>query len=149
DRSAAAWPMTMGWIDCLSSGASMGRGIMMAGRWATKGEGEPHPPAECGKRELPFQLPNWALNAFTAKAFNAAFYWKHVRKEWRGVSSPEPFFYPLDAILHWNRAYGSRGFTQYQCVIPRRAGPEGVRSFMRQVVRLGCATPLCVIKDCG
>ena len=63
--------------------------------------------------------------------------------------SPEPFFYPLDAIGDWNRAYGSRGFTQYQCVLPRAAGPAAVRAFMVLLTQLGGASPLCVIKDCG
>jgi hypothetical protein len=40
-KSAPAWPMTMGWIDCLNRGRSMGRGIMMAGRWATAAEAPP------------------------------------------------------------------------------------------------------------
>jgi len=63
--------------------------------------------------------------------------------------APEGFFYPLDAVLHWNRAYGSRGFTQYQCVLPRAAGAPAVREFMVLLTRLGGASPLCVIKDCG
>jgi decaprenylphospho-beta-D-ribofuranose 2-oxidase len=62
---------------------------------------------------------------------------------------PEPFFYPLDAVLEWNRVYGPRGFTQYQCVIPRAAGQPAVREFMELLTRLGGASPLCVIKDCG
>ena len=149
ERGASEWPMTMGWIDCLSRGKSMGRGILMAGRWATK--------EEAGDRELPaikeitmpLSLPNWALNPLTAKAFNTAYYWKHLRQHAEGIVAPEPFFYPLDAILEWNRAYGSRGFTQYQCVLPRAAGADAVRAFMTLLTKLGGASPLCVIKDCG
>ena len=55
----------------------------------------------------------------------------------------------LDAILEWNRVYGPRGFTQYQCVIPRQAGAPAVREFMVLLTKLGGASPLCVIKDCG
>ena len=71
-------------------------------------------------------MQSWALNPLTAKIFNTLYYWKHIQKSVKTVTAPEPFFYPLDAILHWNRAYGSRGFTQYQCVIPRAAGAPAV-----------------------
>jgi FAD/FMN-containing dehydrogenase len=141
--------MTMGWIDCLNRGRTMGRGILMAGRWATPSEAPSRPPPEKKPITFPFMLPNWAFNPLTAKAFNALYYARHFRKSWSGVMAPDPFFYPLDAILHWNRAYGSRGFTQYQCVLPRAAGPEAVREFMELLTKLGGASPLCVIKDCG
>jgi FAD/FMN-containing dehydrogenase len=148
-RAAPAFPMTMGWIDCLNRGRSMGRGILMAGRWAT--------PDEVGARVLraakpitfPMDLPNFAINDLTVKAFNALYYWKHLARRATKVVAPDPFFYPLDAILQWNRVYGPRGFTQYQCVLPRKAGPEAVRAFMDLLTKLGGASPLCVIKDCG
>jgi decaprenylphospho-beta-D-ribofuranose 2-oxidase len=148
-RAAHAFPMTMGWIDCLSRGRSMGRGIMMAGRWAAPAEAPATPPSDPKKLTFPLELPNWALNPLTAGLFNTAYYWKHVRQKAAGIVAPDPFFYPLDAILHWNKAYGSRGFTQYQCVIPRAAGAPAVREFMQLLTKLGGASPLCVIKDCG
>ncbi len=149
DRSAATSPMTMGWIDCLSRGRSTGRGLMMIGDWAQPDEAHPGVPKVPSARSLPVVLPNWALNPWSARAFNALYYRKQLHTKITRVVSPEPFFYPLDAILHWNRAYGSRGMTQYQCVIPRAAGAPAVREFMKQLAALGCASPLCVIKDCG
>lgn len=148
-HAAEAWPMSMGWIDCLLRGKAMGRGIMMAGRWAEAGECPATPPRRRPQVAMPVELPDWALNPVTGGLFNRVYYWSHWQKMRRGVVSPEPFFYPLDAILHWNRAYGPRGFTQYQCVVPRAAGAEGVREFMKLLTRLGGASPLCVIKDCG
>lgn len=148
-RAAPQWPMTMGWIDCLHRGRSMGRGILMAGRWAEPHEAFDAPPKLTTEWKVPIEFPNWALNAVTAKIFNSAYYWRHLRLRDKGIVSPEPFFYPLDAILHWNRVYGPRGFTQYQCVLPRAAGPEAVREFMERLTKLGGASPLCVIKDCG
>lgn len=148
-RAAHSFPMSMGWIDCLSQGRGMGRGIMMAGRWASAGEAPAEPPSQPNKRTFPFELPNWALNPLTASLFNTAYFWKHVRRKAAGIVAPDPFFYPLDAVLHWNKAYGSRGFTQYQCVIPRAAGAPAVREFMQRLTALGGASPLCVIKDCG
>ena len=72
-----------------------------------------------------------------------------MRRRATTLVAPDPFFYPLDAILQWNRVYGPRGFTQYQCVIPRQAGAPAVREFMDLLTKLGGASPLCVIKDCG
>jgi FAD/FMN-containing dehydrogenase len=149
ERCATRWPMTMGWIDCLSGGRSMGRGILMAGRWAGVDEAPAEPPRDPPSVRFPVDLPNWACNALTARAFNTAYYWRHLRRHVNAVISPAPFFYPLDAILEWNRGYGSRGFTQYQCVLPRAAGAAAVREFMVLLTRLGGASPLCVIKDCG
>ena len=148
-KAAPAFPMTMGWIDCLSRGRALGRGILMAGRWAEPGEANAEPPGERPKLSMPVDLPNWAINPVTVKIFNFGYYWQHLRREARGLVSPDSFFYPLDAVLQWNRVYGSRGFTQYQCVLPRRAGEQAVREFMELLTRLGGASPLCVIKDCG
>jgi decaprenylphospho-beta-D-ribofuranose 2-oxidase len=149
-KAAPAYPMTMGWIDCVGRGSTMGRGILMAGRWAKQGEAKAHAPTEGPKITLPLELPNWVLNPLTARLFNMAYYWKQVPKQQTNkIVSPEPFFYPLDAILEWNKGYGSRGFTQYQCVIPRKAGAPAVRAFMELLTKLGGASPLCVIKDCG
>jgi FAD/FMN-containing dehydrogenase len=149
--SAAApkWPMTFGWIDCLSRGRSLGRGQLLAGRWAEPNEGRAYPPREPRPITFPVVLPNWVLNPLSTKIANTAIYWRQVRRRVTGLMAPDPFFYPLDMILHWNRLYGSRGFTQYQCVLPRAAGAPAVRAFMELLTKLGGASPLCVIKDCG
>jgi FAD/FMN-containing dehydrogenase len=149
NASAPKWPMTFGWIDCLNRGKTLGRGILLAGRWAEPDEGRPTPPKDPRPLTFPVVLPNWVLNPLTAKVFNVGYYWAHYQRERKGVMAPDPFFYPLDAILHWNRVYGARGFTQYQCVLPRAAGPVAVRQFMELLTKLGGASPLCVIKDCG
>jgi decaprenylphospho-beta-D-ribofuranose 2-oxidase len=148
-RFAPQYPMTMGWIDCLSEGSSLGRGIMMAGRWATPEEAHGLVLPEVHTKKFPLELPNWALNPLTAKLFNIAYYWKEFEERSTKLVTPETFFYPLDAILEWNKAYGARGFSQYQCVIPRKAGAAAVRAFMELLTKLGGASPLCVIKDCG
>ena len=62
---------------------------------------------------------------------------------------PESFFYPLDMLAHWNRAYGRGGtFTQYQCVLPK-GRDDAPADFLRLLQRLGGHSFLMVIKDCG
>ncbi len=147
-KAAAGWPMTMGWIDCVSRGKSMGRGVIYRGRWATADEAPKRPPRPKPKLAVPFHLPAFTLNRFTTQVFNSLVYWKNKRPK-RGIVHPDVFFYPLDAIHHWNRVYGKTGFTQYQCVIPHASGKAATRRFMEVVVKEGGASPLCVIKDCG
>lgn len=147
--AARDWPLTMGWIDCLTRGRHMGRGILFRGRWAGPGEAPASPPAPKRRLRVPFDFPGWALNRLTMRAFNTLYYWKQIPRRKAGPWHPEPFFHPLDAILDWNRIYGRRGFTQHQSVIPKASGARGVRRFLDLLTRLGAASFLCVIKDCG
>lgn len=146
--SAARLPMTMGWIDCLNSGRQLGRGVLLAGRWAEPGEAPGHFPPSIRRLTIPIVCPSFVMGPAFGRLFNEAVY-RINRNRGRHVMHPERYFYPLDSLLEWNRLYGPRGFTQYQCVIPDAAGPEAVRGMLQLLARLGAASFLCIIKDCG
>ena len=143
------WPYTMGWIDCLSRGRGMGRGILMRGRWAERAEAPPDPPRPKSRPAIPFVFPGWVISRASVRAFNSLYYHRHRAGVERGIAHPESFLYPLDVIRHWNRMYGPRGFTQYQCVLPDTAGQGAARRFLELLTSRGGASMLCVIKDCG
>jgi decaprenylphospho-beta-D-ribofuranose 2-oxidase len=147
--AARRFPFTMGWIDTLGASGALGRGILAAGRWAPAEEAPAHVPSPLRWPGLPFVLPDFVISRFTVSTFNALLYGVQPSTVRRKIEHPEFFFYPLDAIRDWNRLYGSRGFTQYQCVIPDGAGPEGVKSFLDLLRRNGGSSMLSVIKDCG
>jgi FAD/FMN-containing dehydrogenase len=149
ETAAHAWPFTVGWIDCLARGATMGRGILIKGRWATPDEAPAARPRSQWRPSVPFAMPEFVLSRPSIRAFNELLYRVHVPRVKRGMAHPEAFFYPLDAIGSWNRLYGRRGFTQYQAVIPRESGRRGVRSFLETLSGHGGASFLAVIKDCG
>ena len=99
---------------------------------------------------MPCDLPSWALNRRSVGLFNEAMYRTHGRHGRRaGVQSPDRFFYPLDRLADWNRLYGRRGMTQYQCVLPRVTGPEAVRGLLELLESRRACGCLCVIKNCG
>lgn len=147
--AAGSWPYTVGWIDCLSRGRSMGRGILMCGRWATSGEAPETAPDELKTISVPFVFPQSVLNPAMVRAFNTVYYYKHAPRVRKSIVHPEKFFYPLDGVRNWNRIYGPRGFTQYQCVLPESGDCSLVQRFFDLLTRLGGASFLCVIKDCG
>lgn len=148
-EAGKVWPYTVGWIDCLSRGSRLGRGILIRGRFAEPSEAPLFPPTPKRRRSVPFVLPGWVLGRYSVRAFNEIYYRAHVPRVRRGIVHPESFFYPLDKILHWNRMYGPRGFTQYQCVLPESAGRDAARRFLELLTGIGGASFLCVIKDCG
>ncbi|MFW6049686.1 MAG: FAD-binding oxidoreductase [Myxococcota bacterium] len=149
EEAATRWPYTVGWIDCASRGARMGRGILMCGRWAEPGEAPARPPRRLPAPRVPFDFPSWALNRWTIRAFNEAYYWKHLPRERTGIVDWRTFFYPLDSVREWNRIYGKRGFTQYQCVLPREAGRGSARRVLEELTQRGGGSFLSVIKDFG
>ena len=62
-------------------------------------------------------IPNGILNQFTARAFNAAWL-KDSNSLEQEPQTIGQYFYPLDGVDNWNNIYGSKGFIQYQFVIP-------------------------------
>ncbi len=145
---ATRWPFTVGWLDALATGGALGRGILYCGRWAAPGEAPTAAPAPRREKTVPLTLPDWVLNRLSMRAFNTLYFRRHPRRR-RGIVHPEQFFHPLDALHHWNRVYGRRGFTQHQCVLPENERPGATRRFLEELTRRGGASFLCVIKDCG
>jgi len=145
---------SVAWIDCLKKGDHFGRGILMLGEHATREDLNPNqkkdPLILPQKKQInfPFNLPSWVLNTFTVKAFNFLFYNKNFRKEINNVIGYEPFFYPLDAILHWNRGYGREGFVQYQFVLPLNA-KNGLVEILEKISNKGLGSFLAVLKIFG
>lgn len=148
-QTASEWPYTMGWIDCLSRGRHMGRGFLTCGRWATADEAPKHFPKPPIPLAVPFMCPPWVMGRLVGRVVNEGIYRVHPKRARLHIMHPERFFYPLDAIQNWNRLYGHRGFTQYQSVLPDSAGPGAVRDLVELLTRIGGASFLCVIKDCG
>ena len=145
---------SVAWVDCLKKGKQFGRSILMLGEHAKmedlneKQKKSPlrlHPKKQIA---LPFNLPSWALNNLTVKTFNFLFYGKNLKKEIDNVISYEPFFYPLDIVLHWNRMYGKKGFVQYQFVMPLEA-KEGLIEIMNTIGASGMGSFLTVLKVFG
>jgi FAD/FMN-containing dehydrogenase len=145
---------SVAWIDCLKKGNEFGRSILMLGEHAALKDlsaNQRKEPLQLPKKKqinFPFNLPSWVLNAFTVKAFNFLFYSKNLKKEINNVIGYEPFFYPLDAILHWNRGYGKNGFVQYQFVLPLEA-KNGLIEILQRISDKGLGSFLAVLKIFG
>lgn len=148
-EASASSTYVVAWIDCLARGAQLGRGLVYRGEHATRDEA-----SSAGfvmrarkKRRVPFDLPGWTINPWSVRAFNEIYY----RRQKLGTRfiDYDSYFYPLDAVLEWNRVYGRRGMTQYQCVLPRQASRAGVEAILQRVAASGRGSPLAVLKLFG
>jgi len=146
---------SVAWMDCLKKGADQGRGILMLGEHATLADldtkKKKNPLALPNKTNLnvPLFFPGWVLNKFAVKAFNFLFYNKQRKKISTSIIDYDKFFYPLDAILNWNRIYGKKGFTQYQFVLPKASGKNGLKEILDTISHAGEGSFLVVLKLFG
>lgn len=147
------WTYSVAWIDCLASGAALGRSLLYRGEHARLDELPPErraAPLGLPRRRaarVPIDFPAFALNRWTVAAFNE-FYYRRGRPR-SDLVALETFFYPLDAVLDWNRIYGTSGFVQYQCVLPKAASPDGVTALLRRIAGAGRGSFLTVLKLLG
>ena len=144
---------SVAWTDCLASGKSMGRAVLMRGNHATVFELPPqvrHPLDLFARSHLtvPFDFPSVGLNRYTVGAFNWLYYHWHTDSNRRLVDL-EKFFYPLDAIEHWNRMYGKRGFVQYQVALPLESSRDGLIALLERLAESRRPSFLAVLKQFG
>jgi FAD/FMN-containing dehydrogenase len=138
---------SVAWIDCVAQGRNFARGVFIQGEHdETPG---PLTPLAKPSLALPFDLPELALNRASVGAFNALYYHKQLRKQRSGLTDYEPFFYPLDRILKWNRLYGRQGLLQFQCVLPWGSGTHGMYQLLKAITESGLGSFLAVIKVFG
>ena len=141
------------WIDCLSSGADLGRSVVIEGTHAS-GEralqeikGDVMALEMPRKKGVPLDLPNFVLNPYTVRKFNDLYYANHPTES--KLTSFETFFYPLDKIENWNKIYGARGFLQYQCAIPIDNARAVLTHLLETIAASGQSAFLAVLKRMG
>ncbi len=137
---------SVAWIDCLKQGKELGRSLLMLGRHSEKGG---YVDLKKATPSIPFNMPGFCLNKYSVGAFNG-FYYGRVRAQIqeRHVHYG-PYFYPLDGIGNWTRLYGAKGFVQYQFVIPKDAGLEGMTCVLEKISQSGAGSFLSVLKVFG
>ncbi|MDR1265292.1 MAG: FAD-binding oxidoreductase [Propionibacteriaceae bacterium] len=146
-------PYSSAWFDAISPEPKLGRAAISRGRPAKLEELPPklarHPLGFKARPlvELPDVFPNGLANKLTFSAVGDLWYAKAGSYQGR-VQSLTGFYHPLDLIGDWNRAYGPKGFLQYQFVLPREATAL-LGELLRQIQASGHHSFLNVLKLFG
>lgn len=146
---------SVAWIDCLGAGQSLGRSLVMLGEHAVAGD----LPTACAREPfhvpkrrpavIPLDFPSFILNRHAVRAFNALYHYVGARRPKQQLVDWDSFFYPLDAILGWNRIYGRKGLAQFQCVLPLDRSEAGLSALLEVTAAEGAGSFLAVLKRFG
>ncbi len=149
------WPYSVAWIDCLARGRKSGRALVSRARPLRRDQLPPPlqaAPLRChrqGGRRIPFDAPGAVLSGPTVRLFNWAYYTKGTVLAGERIVHYDPFFFPLDRLLEWNRLYGRRGFVQFQCVLPKAESARGLAVLLEQIAAARRGSFLAVLKLLG
>ena len=148
---------SVAWIDLMATGASMGRSVLTRGRFARLDEldtaGDPSSDRPLAynptvRLAAPPWVPPGLLNKLSVRAFNELWFRRAPEHRSDELQSIAAFFHPLDLMRGWNRIYGSRGFLQWQFVVPDEAH-DTLRSVIGILTESGCTSFLAVLKRFG
>ena len=146
------FPYSVAWVDPRAVGSRLGCGVLTLGAHATPGDLSPGQAASPlvvtnpSPVKVPFEMPNMSLNPLTLRILNVLIH--QVQARGAAIAHYEKFFYPLDFVGEWNRGYGSRGFTQYQFVVPL-AGAAQMRRILETIANSRFLPFLNVLKKFG
>ena len=133
---------TVAWIDGFDRKKKFNKSILIVGD---------HSKSERLKyyEEKPFKLPailvkpfmnDTFMSLFNKISYNKSFFFKKKEVYFN------KFFYPLDKISSWNLFYGKKGFIQYQFVIPKYYGIDGIKKIITKITENDIFSYLTVLK---
>jgi FAD/FMN-containing dehydrogenase len=143
---------SVAWIDAMAGGASLGRGIVQAGRHAASRdlpEGLAPFPAPGRALTLPVPAPAGLVSRPLIRAVNGRYFRRQSAAAGTALVDWERFFFPLDRLRNWNRLYGRRGFVQFQCVVPPEQARAGLTELLRRTAAADLPCCLAVLKRLG
>ncbi len=154
DTYDKAYNYSVAWVDSLAKGEKLGKGVLSVGNHAKLDE----LPAKIRKDPLfvtgkpkfniPVYLPGFTLNPITIRIVNKIY--PVLQRVGSEFAHYESFFYPLDGVNNWNRAYGKKGFVQYQFVVPFDNGRENTKKILQAIAESRFKPSFMnVLKKCG
>jgi len=141
NEQSKEYEYTVAWLDCMNKN----RGIYIRGNHSTKKNND----LKLLKNKslnFPFNLPNFTMNKVSMKVISSLYFNLNNNKKDTAKKSTtyfDSFFFPLDGILNWNRAYGKNGFYQFQCVVKK------MKTIKKILNKINQPTFLSVLKTFG
>ena len=137
---------TVSWVDCIYNQNKSLRGVYLAGNHKENFERKKY--FENINITFPFTPPFSLINNFSLKILNQLYYSLNKTSK-NSVQHYKKFFFPLDVVNNWNKAYGKKGFFQYQFVVPKKNGRQAIQKVLEVINRNNQIPALGVLKNFG
>ena len=151
-ESAESFEYTAVWLDASAKGSDLGRGHFLRGNHVEETNDLSSKALSVfpqKRHTVPFTPPLSLVNGLSVKLFNQLYYARQRAIKKQFTQHFDPFFYPLDSILQWNRIYGRAGFLQYQCIVPTAQAEAAMRELLQTIADSGSGSFLVVLKTMG
>jgi FAD/FMN-containing dehydrogenase len=135
---------SVAWIDSLAKGANLGRGVLLRANHAQAGQRVTQ--RDAALASVPLTPPVSLINRLSLQAFNAAYRWRALSAKAETLVGYRSFFFPLDAVNHWNRIYGPKGLRQHQSILPMTCAQDSVRALIEATHKAEHGSFLTVLK---
>jgi decaprenylphospho-beta-D-ribofuranose 2-oxidase len=149
----------VGWVDCLSEGASLGRGEIHQANYVPLEEDPLGPQSFHTERQtLPTRILGFPkdklwhfmrpfFNNFGVRLINTAKFISARRNHGKKyLQSHVGFAFLLDYVPNWRLAYGDGGFIQYQVFIPAKEARAAMEDILRECQEAKLPSYLGVLK---
>ncbi len=134
-----------GWVDALTRGRHMGRGILETGDYAPSSAGMQAAPKPT---KVPLDLPRVATHPALIERYNARRI-ANLSPDGLSIRKPvAPFYFPLDHIKGFNRVYGRRGFYSVHLGIPY-SERDCIKKLLAEIVSARAGSIASVLKPMG
>ena len=146
---------SIAWVDGAARGSRFGRGVITLGEHAGLNEipadrrTAPLVSRPRRQRSLLVGLPVALLRRSLALILNEAIYLRYVAGKAQNLVDTRQFMYPLDTFDNWNLLFGTRGFLEYQAVLPLRHAFDGIKRMLEIVDRSGAVSFFTSVKRLG
>lgn len=143
---------SVAWLDSTSKNHYFGRSVVMLGEHATDLDVQKlnlnnnFPIFNNQKYSIPFNIPFNIFRYSIIKIFNSLYFNFLKLKSGPKITNYNKFFYPLDGIKNWNKAYGTKGFFQFQCVFPIENSIAGITDILKILSKNKVGSFLTVVK---
>ena len=139
---------TVSWIDFTSGNLNEIKGVFHSGNHTKQENLSELKFKKEISLSIPLQPPISLINNFTINILNSTYYLlnKNSSNKFQHYSK---FFFPLDFIKNWNRAYGKNGFFQYQFVVPTESAENVIKKTIKEFKNFNQKPVLGVLKTFG